>query len=375
MQKNVMLFVTLGFWFAYPTIANAQLGNMLNQLKSAAEKIQKETQQQNTSTQNQNNRESQPTPSLPSSENKNNTTNQSAIGLGEKNPIRVVTQQASQDVPKIFREIWCKVSNDTVNGPIDFKGIKTGDLCHATDDLIIAIESKLKSSKLHEWMTIPNSQKEGSVVIANKLVANDKAFFSMAILIDPYTQKSYIASFSGLICAADPSNSLNADNPFRTALQSKYGSPASIHTQYDNLKAQIEDLERLNSNQKKQAITVSEAKNARDTGNLLPTLKASLNSADKNTVLALVWDYEKGNSERPIGAASISQAGVSEIRDVGGCSVKFVDKERYGQPKLDYGFVLRVAGTKQLSQLEASIDAKNKAQEKEKVQKAPAPKF
>jgi len=200
------------------------------------------------------------------------------------------------------------------------------------------------------------------------VVAGDKGFFAIALIIDPFKEKVYLGSFTGLICAADATNSLNQNNPFRKALEGKYGSPASAYTEYDQLKAQIDELENQNSNARKQAITVKEAKNARDVDNMLPTLKGMLKAANKEAILSLTWDYEKGNTQRPIGSATIVQARWSQIRDVGGCPVSINDRE-------DYGFMLGVGGTKKISSLEDAIIAQNQANAREMVQKAPAPKF
>ncbi len=350
----------------------AQFGNLMNQFKDAAEKIQKEVQQQIQSTiepVNTSNQQSQavaPAANIP----------QPSVSNVVRSPVKNSDQSDSSDISKAFRGIWCKTIDTSSSGPFDFKGVKPGDLCQSSDDVIVAIAAKLKkSNQTFEWMTKPKALNEGGVLVVDNVIAGDKAFFKIAILIDPYLEKAYLASFTGLICAADPSNSLNSENPFRNALESKYGKPASAYTEYDSLKAQIDELEQQNSAARRQAITVREAKNTRDVDNMLPMLKGMLGASDKNAILSLTWDYEKGNPERPVGTATVTQARWNLIREVGGCKVQYIDKASSGSPSLDYGFGLSLMGTKRIVSLENSIIAKNQAKEKEKIQSAPAPKF
>jgi len=191
-------------------------------------------------------------------------------------------------------------------------------------------------------------------------------------LIDPSVEKAYLGSFEALICAADATNSLNTDNPFRKALEGKFGSPASAFTEYEQLKAQIDDLEASINKQKKEAVTVKEAKTARDASNQLPTLKALLAASDKKSILSLTWDYEKGNNKRPFASATISKANPGRLSKVGGCPIKTDQGSRYPDP---YGFSFDVRGSKGILELGTSVDAKNAARQKEKVQNAPPPKF
>jgi len=294
-----------------------------------------------------------------------------------------ITQQTKSDpnsnqsngtnTAKKFREIWCKSPNSSISGPVEFKGIRTGDLCLAPDDLIIAIEASLKKSRLpFEWISQPKVLDLAGTLMAENVVAGDKGFFAIAINIDPLSEKAYLASYSGLICAADSTNSLNADNPFRKALESKYGKPASAYSAYDQLKEQIDALENQNSAAKNQAITIREAKNTRDVDNQLPMLKKMLAVSDKKEILLLEWAFEKGNPQRSA-TAQIQQAAWNKIRDVGkGCDVTYEVKGRSGQ---DYGFAFQVGNDKQMQLIEASINSRTQAKEKAKVLNAPAPKF
>ncbi len=378
MRKTVLAASMFGVLLsAFPLASQAQFGNLMDRLKGAAEKAQREVQQKKEQAgadqASPNNQQAQPAVAPPPGMPAMPAMPGAAAG---RNPMRNPAQPESVDVSKAFRGIWCKATDASSNGSFDFKGIKTGDLCNLPDDLIVAIEERLKKSKQpFEWMTQPKVLNEGGSLIVDNVVAGERAFFKIAILIDPFAEKAYLGSFAGLVCAADPTNSLNADNPFRKALESKYGKPASAFTEYDSLKAQIDELEQQNSAAKRQAITVREARNARDVDNMLPTLKAALAASDKNAILSLTWDYEKGNNERPIGAATVTQARWNLIRDVGGCKVQYVDRASSGSPSLDYGFAVGVGGTKQIAALERSIAAKNQAKEKEKVQSAPAPKL
>jgi hypothetical protein len=363
MRLSIALLASLLFSGA----SHAQFGNLLKDLKGAAEKIQQEAQQQKPS-------DTAPT-RTGSQQSKPNTSAMTPPAtpinikvLPNENPISI-------DSAKIFRDIWCKSTNSTTSGSIDFKGIKTGDLCNAPDDLITAIEDRLKKSRQpFEWMSQSKILKEGGTLIVKNVKAGEKAFFAIAIIIDPFLEKAYIGSYSGLICAADSTNSLNEDNPFRKALESKYGKPASAFTEYDQLKQQIDALEKDNIAARNKAITIKEAKNARDVDDQLPMLKRLLAASNKKSILSINWDFEKGNSKK-YATAQILQARWNEIREIGGCKVTYVDTASSGQPSLDYGFVLGVAGSKEIEQIEEEIISKNRAKEKEKVQSAPAPKF
>jgi len=360
-----ILFVSLLFSGA----AQAQFGNFLKDLKGAAEKVQQELQQQQ--------KQAEPVqPTTGAQQPKPNSTVIAPPALpSEANSLPGPKNPNTLNSAKSFRDIWCKSTNTSVSGTIDFKGIKTGDLCLAPDDLISAIESTLKTSRQpFEWMTTPKVLQEGGTLIVKNVQQGDSGFFAIAIIIDPFVEKAYIGSFTGLICAADSTNSLNEDNPFRKALESKYGKPSSAVTEYDQLKQQIDALERDNVAAKNKAITVREAKNARDVDDQLPMLKNLLAASNKKSILSMTWEFEKGNAQR-YATAQIIQARWNEIRSIGGCKVTYVDTARSGQPSLDYGFAIGITGSKQIEQIEALVQSKNQAKEKEKVQSAPAPKF
>jgi Tfp pilus assembly protein PilF len=287
-----------------------------------------------------------------------------------KNPTGVVSA---------FRSIWCKSIDKSANSPFDFKDIKIGDLCQVPDELIVAIEAKLRETCPKDlqgcttWMTQPKVRLKsgiGSLTIKN-IKVGERAFFAMAISLDPYNEKAYLASFSALLCAADPTNSLNAGNPFRKALENKYGSPAEITTEYDEAKSQIDALEAQTNLARKQTITVQEAKSVREANSLLPSLKALAAVASKDAVLYLKWDYENGNKLRPVGIVLVSKADPIGIADLGGCPVK---KSIEGRLR-DYGFAIGFTGSKTLVSIFNAVDEKDAEIAKQKIQTAPAPKF
>ena len=277
------------------------------------------------------------------------------------------------NVSQSFRSLWCKSIDTTANSPFDFKGIRVGDLCQVPDDVIVSLESRLKkNNQPYEWMTQPKVLNAGISIVTNNLIAGDKTFLLFSIILDPYNEKAYLASFTGLICAAHATNSLNNDNPFRKALENKYGLPASTYTEYEQVKAQIDELEAQNNRATNQAITVREAKNARDVNNMLPALRSMLASSDKNNIISLTWDYEKGNKLRPFGMATVTQANPTDITDAGGCPIKTRQGRDFDQ---NYGFQVGFTGTQSIQAIGRNIDARNLAKQKEQVQNAPAPKF
>lgn len=208
MKSKTLLAKFVAVILLLPISGYAQFGNILNQLKNAAEKAQQAAKQ----TQSDGD---QKVPVKPQ-----------ASPPAANTAAQVAGQVAGVNTVKAFRDIWCKSIDSSVSGPIDFKGIKTGDLCQVPDELISAIENKLKRSKQpYEWMTQPKVLKEGGTLAVQNVVAGDKGFFAIALIIDPFKEKVYLGSFTGLICAADATNSLNQNNPFRKALEGKYGSP------------------------------------------------------------------------------------------------------------------------------------------------------
>lgn len=273
------------------------------------------------------------------------------------------------EVVKRFRKIWCKSVDNSVTSKNDFKGIRSGDLCLAPDDLIIAIRDSLRESKFpYTWMTEPKVLTEGGSLAIDNVKAGDKSFFRISLLVDPFKGKAYLAGFSGLICAADPTNSLTPGNPLRKALDDKFGKPSLVYTEYDKIKAQIDDLDQLAQENKKRALTVEEAKKARDLQAIMPNLKAMAATADKNNVLEIYWDLGEKGPKTVFGATAVLSMKWSVIRDAGGCKVQIKDRE-------DYGFALAIYGRPELVTIEEAIAQKNKTLADEKVKSAPAPTF
>ena len=300
---------------------------------------------------------------VPAAEEKNTVVSTSTATSGNSIPeINLIPQ---------FRAIWCKSIDTSANGPIDYKGVRVGDLCQAPDDLIAALLNIAKP--LLELVT-PNAFQEGNVFLIDNLVAGEKIFKRFALMINPYKGKVYIASFSGLICASDSTNNLNEGNPFRKALESKYGTPASVYTEYDQIEAQTGALKAMLAVSKSQAITVQEAKTARDGTNVLNSLKPT--QAEANNLLkkikSLTWDYEKGNKFRPINSASILKANPEDLRAKDGCLVKVKQGRGFEQY---YGFILNVFGSQAIDRISDEINMEQANRAKQKVQSAPVPKF
>lgn len=372
----------LAFGIAFSTCANAQLNDLTKGLKSLADKVkQQSTQKQSESGANQSSTKqssevdqkppkngdsgSEKAASHNSAQNTNETAQKTPkVGEQSTDPIELV---------KSFRAFWCKSIDTSNSGPIDYKGIKPGDLCQLPDEIIISLEQRLKSEKLpYQWISQPSSMTEGTGIVLKDFRAGDKSFFAFAVIVDPTITKAYLGSFTVLVCAADKTNSLNADNPFRRALEAKYGPPTFAYTEYEDLKAQIDALDADIERQKSQAITVKEAKSARDNGAAVKQLKAMLPASDKKAILSLTWEYDKGNKTRTNYSTTVKRADPGSINMVGGCPVLADLGAPHPQP---LGFALGVGPTKSIIAIGEAIDAKNSAKEKEKVRNAPAPKL
>jgi|GEM_PF-5316931 len=371
---KILSTITLICLSLFAPHSQAQIGGFLKDLKSLADKAAQTPAQKQIPVPapdfKQPNQEIEKSLTQPTSQIAPASEKNAAPIVSTVNP--KITPPVINPVPQ-FRAIWCKSIDPSANGPIDYKGVSVGDLCQAPDDLIATVFDKLKTNKQSfEWMVTPNALKEGTSILVEHIIAGDKTFKLIALIINPFKEKAYIGSFTGLICAADASNNLNAGNPFRKALESKYGVPASAYTEYDQIKAQIDDLEAMVARSKSQAISVREAKDARDADNMLNSLRPMRAAANKNIILSLTWDYEKGNKFRPIGSAVVEQANPNDLRDTGGCPIKTLQGRSFEQ---NFGFMISVTGSKKISTIAEELDAANRAKQIEKVQSAPAPKF
>lgn len=267
-----------------------------------------------------------------------------------------------------FRSIWCKSIDKKSMGTFEVKGVRTGDLCATTDDFINALEKTIaKAHNPYEWIRKPKALSEGGLLRVDNIVTENIAMRQVTILIDPFSEKVYLGNFVALVCASDLSNSLDAGNPFRRALETKYGIGKTI-SEYDQLKAQYDELNRSFEKAKKNALTVAEAKAARDGAEQIKIVKMMLDNTPKeqSPIAQLFWLY--GSKKHPELGAAISPAKWSEIRDLGGCKLKTEKNE-------DYGFFFNVNGTDAIVNLESEVNKRNSTASKEKIEKAPLPEF
>jgi hypothetical protein len=103
----------------------------------------------------------------------------------------------------------------------------------------------------------------------------------------------YITALKGDICKTNPANSLNPNNSFRSALVSKYGEPDATISAYDVGKAQYDALKKDIDASRNNAVTVQEAKRARDGQVQLESLNNMLKNPNlKNEIAQLNWRYK-----------------------------------------------------------------------------------
>jgi hypothetical protein len=267
-----------------------------------------------------------------------------------------------------FRAIWCKSIDKKSMGSFEVKGVTTGDLCATTDDFINALEKAIaKAHNPYEWIRKPKALSAGGLLRVDNIVTENIAMRQVTILIDPFKEKVYLGNFVALVCASDLSNSLDPENPFRRALEGKYGKGKTI-SEYDQLKAQYDELNKSFEKAKKSAITVAEAKAARDGAEQIKIVKMMLDntSKERSPITQLYWLY--GIKKHPELGAAISPAKWSEIRDIGGCKLKNKENE-------DYGFFFNVNGTDAIVDLELEVNRRNSTASKENIEKAPLPEF
>lgn len=357
MKENIARLMFGMLTLILPLSSHAQLGNLLNNIVNQATKAINESQ--NTGSDAQNN-------STPAGKSNQTAQRSPDDKSSQTQPQGNLNQTFSVDA---FKKAWCTNIDKSVSSPFDYKGVVTGDLCLAPDDLILAIHKRsIEAKEPAEWMTNASLHSDSKVYTYPKVIAGDKKFSKLVILTDSNAKKAYLGSINGLICAADASNSLSEGNSFRTALDAKYGKPSEVVSEYDVLKAQIDDLENRNKSASQNAITVREAKNARDVNAQLPLLKSALAATDKKAITTIIWDFDKSRPIRPYGYGAITRMENTLIRELGGCPIR-------DQQDIMLGFVFELVASKGLQGVESRVVKQNNTNYENKVKNAPAPKL
>jgi hypothetical protein len=109
----------------------------------------------------------------------------------------------------------------------------------------------------------------------------------------------YLTTIQGEICKSNPLNTLAQNNSFRSALVSKYGEPDSSLSAYDTGKLQYDALKKSIDTSRVNAVSVQEAKKARDGQMQLDLINNMLKDPSlKSEIAQLNWNY-KGIHKNP----------------------------------------------------------------------------
>lgn len=281
-NRNFLTFLTLNTIIIFN--ASAQLNDLLRNINT----IKQGTTQQNPL---RNNQPSSTTNATPTSQNDSATTASSSTSKIDSKGMLNLTKSD-------FKNIWCASTDKSLNGPFDYNGMRPGDLCVQPEEII----DKLF---IDGFAVIdPKSPRISTTVDYFK--TKNFLLETVEIVYHPSAKKIYITSFDGAICKSDKNNTLNDGNNFRIALQSKYGRPSNQLTSFDVLKAQHDSLKADFDAKRRNAITVGEARNARDAQNQLDVVANLLKNPNlKNNIAQLQWQYS-GEHKRPDNFAGLS---------------------------------------------------------------------
>ncbi len=291
MKITAPLFLLTSVLFA--SNSYAQLGGLLKDLKTLSDKVPQVTQSQQPPQAQQSQQAQQP--QQPQAQIQAQIPNSTASSKIQKSFIdnKGMLHLTKSD----FKNEWCKSVDNNLNAPFDYKGFRPGDLCVQPDEVINKIF-------IDDYAVI-DSKNPRFTTVTDYFRTNNLNILTVEIHYHPSAKKIYIASFIGALCKSDPSNSLDPKNSFRLALQTKYGEPTSYLTSYDVLKAQYDELKSQIDSQRKNAITVSEAKSARDGQSQLNVVSNLMKDPNlKNQVAQLDWKYS-GQHKRDDGISGM----------------------------------------------------------------------
>ena len=263
------------------SVSFAQFGGLLKDLKTFSDKVQQQQPQQV---------QQQPQQGQP----------QQVQQQPQQRQPQQVQQQAQQGQPATddkgnlrlsladFKKDWCaSIDTETVS-LFDYRGVKTGDLCAQPDELIAKIFSngyRLIDPKIAVIETLSDDEL--------RVRAKEIDIYHGTLIVNPSSKKMYLSTFKAAICASDPSFSLSEGNNFRIALQTKYGKPDDSITAYDALSGRYENLKKQASTNRESAITVAEAKRARDNQSLLDSLSQTMKNPElKKQIVQLGWKFK-----------------------------------------------------------------------------------
>jgi hypothetical protein len=278
-------------------------------------------------------------------------------GLVQK---EVAMYKDSRPVPLAdFKNKWCQNIDRSHMSPVEYREIRAGDGCLLPDEVMAGVLKKLKEVKVD----IMNLQVPISSQLEN-IDAGELKFPLIKFVFNPKESKFYVGLFDAMICPTSETNSLTEANSFRTALESKYGKPSGVITEYAKFKVQVDAAESMIAEQKKKIITVADAKAVRDGEQQVNILKNMLNGMDQKTPAQLNWEYDPKNRVQGETGLIVAKVKNTDISSSMRC-----------KGNIPTAFMIQIIGTSSLQTVFKRIANEIRQNDANKEKSAPTPKL
>jgi hypothetical protein len=287
----------------------------------------------------------------------------------DPNPVTALETEVTKEVAKFkanqpvpiadFKKKWCQNIDKTTISPVEYRGLRTGDVCSFPDEVIIAAVKKLKEAKV-DLINLENP-------IISQLENVDGGEFKFPLikfLIVPKDNKFYVTLFDALICPTSDLNSLSEANSFRVALEGKYGKPNSVITEYAKFKNQVYSTERMIADQKKKIVTVADAKSVREGEQQVNILKNMLSGMDQKTPAQLNWEYDSKNRIQDETGLIVVKLNNNDVSGSINC-----------KGSIPSAFMIQIGPTSSLQAVFKKVASDARQNEANKEKNAPTPKF
>lgn len=258
-----------------------------------------------------------------------------------------------------FKGKWCQSIDKSTSSPVEYRGLRTGDGCLLPDEVLVGTLKKLKEFNID----VMNLQAPISSQLEN-VDAGELKFPLIKFVFIPKENKFYVGLFDALICPTSELNSLADSNSFRVALEGKYGKPSSVLTEYAKFKAQVDATEKMIADQKRKAITVAEAKSAREGEQQVNILKNMLNGMDQKTPAQLNWEYDSKNRVQDETGLIVGKLNNNDVSGTIRC-----------KGDIPSAFMIQIGGTSSLQAVFKRVANDVRQNEANKEKNAPTPKF
>jgi len=227
------------------------------------------------------------------------------------------------------------------------------------DEVIVGALKKLKEARVD----VMNLQAPIASQLEN-IEGGEFKFPLIKFVFSPKDNKFYLGLFDALICPTSELNSLSESNSFRVALEGKYGKPSGVLTEHAKFKVQVDATERMIADQKKKAITVAEAKSAREGEQQVNILKNMLNGMDQKTPAQLNWEYDSKNRVQDETGLIVARLNNNDVSGSISC-----------KGNIPSAFMIQIGGTSSLQVVLKKVASDARQNEANKEKNAPTPKF